>query len=427
MVSLKSGSALKKNPSPRRQSQNTEFKWPKEGLYRIPDWIYTSQEIYEREIERIFRGPTWSFVGLEIEIPNPGDFRRAYIGNAPVLTVRGKDGKIHVVENRCAHRGTEFCRTRAGHAESFVCPYHQWQYDLEGNLLSVPFRRGINKKGGMPSDFNLAEHGLRKLRIETVNGLIFATFSDEVEPLREYLGREILEEIEVMFKDRSVRILGYFRQRWPTNWKLYHENLRDPNHGSLLHVFLSTFGLFRPDTVSMQVVSQCGRHSIGLSRRGDQELNETTRQMSAFKADLRLKDDRLLNYVKEDQGPWSAAIQSVWPNFAVQRQLNALAVREIIPQGPDAFYLYWTILGYADDDATTIQHRLRQANLIGPAGLIGVDDSEVLEFVQDGLEKSIPSAAVVRLGKEETGTADTFISESAIRSLYSYYRNAMGL
>jgi anthranilate 1,2-dioxygenase large subunit len=102
-------------------------------------------------------------------------------------------------------------------------------------------------------------------------------------------------------------------------------------------------------------------------------------------------------------------------------------VREIVPKSPNEFLLIWTLLGFAEDTPEMERHRLRQANLIGPGGLIGVDDSEVLEYVQDGLQHSIPGAAVVRLGKEATGTTDTFISEAAVRSLYQYYRHALGL
>jgi len=404
------------------------YTWPAEGIYRIPDWVYTSEEIFQREVREIFQGKTWNFVGLEAEIPQPGDYRRAQIATTSVIVVRGKDGEINVIENRCAHRGTEFCRARRGHVEAaFICPYHQWQYDLKGSLVSVPFRRGVKGKGGMPAEFKFEDNGLRKLKVATKCGLIFASFSDQVEPLDSYLGPEVVSEIETMFKDRPVKILGFFRQRWPSNWKLYHENLRDPNHASLLHVFLSTFGLFRPDNKVAQVVSACGRHSIGYSGKGDQQANDTTTQMSSFRANLSLKDDRMLGYTKEDEGPWSAAIQSIWPNCAIQRQVNALAVREIVPKSPDEFHLMWTLLGYQDDTPEMEVHRLRQANLIGPGGLVGVDDSEVLEYVRDGLHHSIPGAAVIRLGRERTGTTDTFISEAAIRSMYEYYRATMGL
>lgn len=101
-------------------------KWPDEGLSRIPDWIYTDEEIYQREVDRIFHGPTWSYVGLEAEIPNTGDYRRSYVGTTPVVVCRADDGEVHVFENRCRHRGVEFCRGLRGNTPEFICPYHQW-------------------------------------------------------------------------------------------------------------------------------------------------------------------------------------------------------------------------------------------------------------------------------------------------------------
>ena len=79
-------------------------------IYRIPDWVYTDQAIYQREVERIFHGRTWNYVALEAEVPNPGDFIRSNVGPTPVVVARGEDGSINVFENRCAHRGAEFCR-----------------------------------------------------------------------------------------------------------------------------------------------------------------------------------------------------------------------------------------------------------------------------------------------------------------------------
>src|SRR5258706_5060684 len=97
-------------------------------------------------------------------------------------------GEVHVFENRCAHRGVEFCKTYRGNTRSFVCPYHQWTYDLTGRLAGVPFRRGVGGKGGYPEDFDLSEHSLRKLNVVCRNGVVFASFSDKVEPLADYLG-----------------------------------------------------------------------------------------------------------------------------------------------------------------------------------------------------------------------------------------------
>src|ERR1700675_2724930 len=104
--------------------------WKDEGSSRIPFSAYTDKDIYKRELERFFYSGHWCYVALEAEIPNPGDFKRTAIGERSVIMVRDTDGSINVVENICAHRGMRFCRARDGNVQSFVCPYHQWNYTL---------------------------------------------------------------------------------------------------------------------------------------------------------------------------------------------------------------------------------------------------------------------------------------------------------
>ena len=125
-------------------------QWPTEGVSRIPYWVYTDPEIYAREQERIFCGRSWAYVALEAEVPTAGDFKRTAIGDKPVVVVRDEAGGVAVIENRCAHRGLQFCQTYLGHATEFMCPYHQWTYNLQGDLIGVPFRRGIKQQGGCP-------------------------------------------------------------------------------------------------------------------------------------------------------------------------------------------------------------------------------------------------------------------------------------
>src|SRR5436309_421613 len=86
-----------------------QYVWPGD-LTEIPDWVYTDEGIYRREVERIFHGRTWNYVALEAEIPNAGDFIRSNVGPTPVVVARTRDGTISAVENRCVHRAAEFCR-----------------------------------------------------------------------------------------------------------------------------------------------------------------------------------------------------------------------------------------------------------------------------------------------------------------------------
>lgn len=406
------------------------FVWPASGLDRVPDWAYTSQEIYDREIERIFRGPTWNYVALDAEIPNAGDFVRSNVGPTSVVVVRDEDGGINVFENRCSHRAAEFCRELRGNDSEFVCPYHQWSYDLKGNLAGVPFRRGVNGEGGMGPEFSPENHGLRKLRVAERNGAVFASFSDEVEPLENYLGEEMLKDFDAVFSGRKLKVLGHYRHTLLGNWKLYPENLKDPYHATLLHTFLVTFGLLVAGNKSSMIVDPRGRHSTMASAKSDGTAvsAENKAEMRAYRDGMTLSDPRLMDFVPEFDSPWSVTMQVVWPGLIVQREMNTLGVRQIIPNGPNEFTMVWTMFGYEDDDEEMTRHRLRQGNLMGPAGFLGLEDNEAMKFVQDGMLNSTEGAHVVALDpKVPAGTSNTLISEAAIRAMYKYWRQEMGL
>ncbi len=120
-------------------------------------------------------------------------------------------------------------------------------------------------------------------------------------------------------------------------------------------------------------------------------------------------------------------IQTIWPAVVIQQQSNTLAVRHIIPRGPGAYELAWTFFGYAGDDAAMTERRLMQANLMGPAGYVSVDDSEVVAFAQDGLAPYPASLGVVEMDGREVNEADTLIAEGAVRGFYAHYRRVMEL
>ncbi|MEJ0068519.1 MAG: Rieske 2Fe-2S domain-containing protein [Pseudomonadota bacterium] len=111
--------------------------WPAEGETRVPYWIYSDPAIYARELERIFEGPTWSYLALDCELPAPGAFKRSTIGETSVLLVRDADGVVRGFLNQCAHRGVELCQLHRGNAAELICPYHQWTYALDGQLIGV--------------------------------------------------------------------------------------------------------------------------------------------------------------------------------------------------------------------------------------------------------------------------------------------------
>lgn len=414
------------NPGP---TGAAERAWPAQAA-RVPAWIYSDPALFEREMDVFHHGRTWSYVGLECEVPETGSYKRSWIGRRPVILVRDKDGEINVLENRCAHRGTMVCWQNRGQAKDLTCPYHHWNYDLKGNLQGLPFFRGAMGKGGMPRDFDKSAHGLRRLRVERRGGSVWATYAEDAPDLEAFIGPEMLACIDRVFPaNRRLRLVGYNRQHLPCNWKLYFENSRDPYHAGLLHSFFVTFGLLRTDTPFRAVPTEGGRHGIMASTYSPEtasKQNEVTQQLSSWKPDFRIQDMELVKPVDEF-GDSSMINLSVFPSVFFQQHGNCLAVRQILPKSESATELSWTHYGFEDDDAVMQARRLKQANLVGPAGYVGIDDSEVLAQLQPGAENVPDALQVVEMGGRDVEAQETMVTETLIRAFYAFYREQMGL
>jgi len=406
------------------------LSWESAGTSRIPFAAYTSDALHRRELERFFYRSHWCYVGLEAEIPNPGDFKRTVVGERSVILVRAQDGEIHVVENVCAHRGMSFCRERHGNRKDFTCPYHQWNYSLKGDLQGVPFRRGVKQggvvQGGMPADFKPADNGLTKLKVAARGGVVFASFDPDIEPLEAFLGPTILRYFDRLFDGRALKLLGYNRQRIPGNWKLMQENIKDPYHPGLLHTWFVTFGLWRADNKSQLLMDERCRHAAMISTRGQSGAAADVTQVASFKADMKLEDPRFLDIVAE---PWwggpTAVMTTVFPSVIFQQQVNSVSTRHIQPDGHGAFDFVWTHFAFADDSEEMTRRRLRQANLFGPAGFVSADDGEVIELSQKGFEQKPFHRTVAELGGKDVGDADHMVTETLIRGMYEYWRKVM--
>jgi anthranilate 1,2-dioxygenase large subunit len=156
-------------------------EWP-EGLTRIPYAVFQRSDIYAREQQALFRGPFWNYLCLEAELPEVGSYRTTHVGDTPVIVARDANGEIYAFENRCAHRGALLALDAGGKASGFTCVYHAWSYNRQGDLVGVAFKDGVKGQGGMSASFCMEDHGPRKLRIATVHGLVFGSFSDDVHP-----------------------------------------------------------------------------------------------------------------------------------------------------------------------------------------------------------------------------------------------------
>jgi anthranilate 1,2-dioxygenase large subunit/terephthalate 1,2-dioxygenase oxygenase component alpha subunit len=401
--------------------------WP-ETLARVPYWVYQDPDNYQQELRRIFEGAVWNFVGLESDVAKPGDYRTTHIGEMPVIVVRDGDGRINAFENRCAHRGALIAIDDAGSAKRFQCIYHAWTYDLQGNLVSIAFEKGAQGRGGMPPSFCKDEHGPRKLRTTTLNGLVFATLSDATPPIEEYLGEQILGRVKRVLR-APIRVLGRIVQVLPNNWKLYSENVKDTYHASLLHAFLGTFRLSRFTQAGGVLVSPDGAHHASTTIDRPEDRTSTAYRDQGIRTEkegYRLEDPSVFDGVAEFGDDIKLQILTIFPSFVLQQIQNCLAVRQIVPKGLDSMELHWTYIGFEDDTPEMHRRRLKQSNLVGPAGFVSMEDGCVGGFVHRGAAAAPDVLSVINMGGDGADSQDTRATEASVRGFWKAYRRHMG-
>jgi anthranilate 1,2-dioxygenase large subunit len=321
------------------------------------------------------------------------------------------------------------CRQARGNAATHSCVYHQWRYDSRGDLFGVPFLRGLGGQAGMPTDFARSANGLRKLRVDSYAGLVFATFSDTAPSLADYIGPVMGGYIDRIFH-KPIEYLGCTRQFSNSNWKLYMENVKDPYHASLLHLFHTTFNIFRVGMKAHCVTDGThGLHSIILAVKDDQTATAgayEAQKIRAYDGGFTLADESILALVPEYDVVTTNHIQPIFPQLVIQQIHNSLVARQLLPKGPNAFELVFHFFGYQDDDAALRKLRIKQANLVGPAGYISMEDTEATELVQRGVAADGAVTSVIDMGRDAPDQTDTLITEALIRAFWAGYRSLMG-
>ncbi len=185
--------------------------------------FYVDPEIYALELERIvYRN--WFLVGHSNEWQEPGAFRRFDVADESAIIVRGADGSLRAFANVCRHRGSHVCLEVSGQARQFSCPYHGWQYGLDGALIAAR---------DMPDTFDASAHGLKPLACDVVHGLVFVAFSPSPPPLDS--ARRELKKPMSWFGFESMQVAARRSYDIPANWKLAIENYQECYHCATAH------------------------------------------------------------------------------------------------------------------------------------------------------------------------------------------------
>jgi phenylpropionate dioxygenase-like ring-hydroxylating dioxygenase large terminal subunit len=209
---------------------------------RVHRSVYADPAIFELEMDRVF-GRAWLVLGHDSQVPKSGDYFTTRMGKEPVVVVRNDD-QIHVLINRCAHRGSMVCADGRGNVERFVCPYHGWSYDRSGELKAVPIAASF------PTE-TFPELGLKRVpRVEVYRGFIFASLAPSGPSLEEFLGpaKASFDDFVDRAPGGELEVAGgVFKHGYNGNWKLMLENHLDGAHPAWVHASSVAVARTAPD------------------------------------------------------------------------------------------------------------------------------------------------------------------------------------
>ncbi|GAA4217513.1 phenylpropionate dioxygenase-like ring-hydroxylating dioxygenase large terminal subunit [Sagittula marina] len=402
---------------------------------RVATAMYEDPAIFDAEMDKIF-GKCWNWVGHESEVPGKGNFKLSWVGQQPIIISRDRKGELHVLVNRCRHRAASVCEIKKGKTSSFQCPYHGWGYALNGDLRAIPYTEGYS------ADFDKANYGLKKLRVETFEGMIFATFDWDAEPLEDFLGNA-KPWIRLFMKQGGgfpIKALGEHQFKVPMNWKVQLENTTDAYHFPIVHKsFLQSLDGEALDTFSFMedddgYVEDLGNgHSvmvmmpelIDLDDDPDAPIPERFAELAeTLRKDY---DEAQVKRIVRAVGGCGFNL-NLFPNAACSLSF----FRILRPVSVNETEIRHIALGMEGGPEAANQMRMRlHEHFQGPMGFGSPDDAEVWERVQRGSAGAGELDVMVNrgLGLEKEGENGLPIgdvsAETGMRSAYKMWKKVM--
>jgi phenylpropionate dioxygenase-like ring-hydroxylating dioxygenase large terminal subunit len=414
---------------PAFQAVDTSALYARAQSDRVSPSLYYDPAIFEAELERIFY-KTWIWVAHESELPNPGDFRTTTIGRQPVIVVRDKTGAINVLENRCRHRGATVCEQHKGNARGFTCPYHSWSYTLDGALRY----EGVVDKTELP---------LKRLRVGVYQGLIFASFNQEIEALEDFLGGA-KQWIDLFMKQGAgfpVKTNGEHKFRFKGNWKIQLENTTDLYHFPVVHKsWMKTIDDETAAAITSFMTSDkafCrslgNGHSLAVLVPEIVDLDEDNGEPIPARhealAELLAKDyppEQVRRIVRSLMGVGFNL--NLFPNLA----LSMAFFRVLRPISVEETEIRHVALGMDGGPEAANRARLRvHEHFQGPFGFGSPDDAEAWERVQRGSHAGPDVPILVNRGLNREHTAANgektahATDETGMRAAYAKWREMM--
>jgi nitrite reductase/ring-hydroxylating ferredoxin subunit len=349
--------------------------------------VFADEAVYKLEMQNIF-ARAWNFMCHESQIPNIGDYFINYIGEDQVIIVRDKQGEVQVLLNTCRHRGNALCRAEQGNAKSFVCSYHGWNYDLNGDLIGVPGLTSYYHK-----DLDKSKWGLAKAaQVDHFHGFYFATLDPDAPSLHDYLGEVGRIGLGLLVANGDVVIVdGVQKNVIDCNWKIAVDNLFDWYHVQYSHAsagiagFMDIAAILHPNN-QMVMFGEYGHAISGpvipLDKQAEIDAisDEDKLKMAAdmFDNERGPVPPPRVSFAKELLGPVGMRCMghpNIFPNLWVSTNGTQLSLR--LPRGPFETEIWWfTVLPKAMPEEIRKKQILFNAHLFGPAGMLEQDDGE---------------------------------------------------
>jgi phenylpropionate dioxygenase-like ring-hydroxylating dioxygenase large terminal subunit len=392
--------------------------------------LYTDPSIYAEELQKIWYR-SWVFVGHESEVAEPNDYVRKKLGPQDVIMTRDRDGQIHLLLNRCAHRGNQVCDDAKGNSGTFRCPYHGWTFRNNGDLIGFPFFKGYGER-----KLDLAMG--RVPRVDSYGGFVFGSFAADGPSLIEHLGDaagEIDRLVRLSPLGRVELTAGWLQHRARANWKLLAENETDGYHpqfvhGSIFGVTGSTIGPLYSDS-STAVTRDLGNgHSENDLRPEFRKYAEPMRwfgttesRVPDYVAAIRAKHGTDAEQILVEGAPHVM----IFPNLFIAE----IQVFNIQPVSVGECVQYATAVQLAGAPELNRRMVSQCIGSVGPAGMLLADDTEMYERNQQGLEQLSPEWLDVRRGlnretyDEKGHPLGSATDETGMRGFWSHYKTLM--
>jgi choline monooxygenase len=209
----------------------------------IPGPWYVDARIAELEAQTVF-SKTWQMVGRVEQVERAGQFVTAGIAGEPIVVVRGNDDVLRGFYNVCRHHAAAVVTEPCGQTSILHCPYHGWNYGLDGSLKGTPEFDGVK-------NFERQKNGLVAVKVETWEKFVFVTLDPQALPLRQFLGG-LVKRLAPL----GVSKLRFFDSRTydiHCNWKVFVDNYLDGGyHVPHLHKGLSSVLDYKEYTIENQ-------------------------------------------------------------------------------------------------------------------------------------------------------------------------------